>query len=214
MLEQHRAIYLYIPKVACSSLKFVFAHLLNLGMERGEIVEEVHKINFPSAKKYKIATAYTDYFRFAFVRNPWDRLVSCYRDKINYDAAHVYNRYRNPFVSYLKQKGVYKQDMEFREFVEIVSQIPDEEAEGHIQSQYMYLEDRKGKILADFIGRFENLANDLQVIASRMNVRLRLPHLRRTAHGDYRDYYDDFTIEAVRRRYSKDISLFKYAFDE
>jgi chondroitin 4-sulfotransferase 11 len=47
-----------------------------------------------------------------------------------------------------------------------------------------------------------------------MDVRLTLPHLRRTVHGDYRDYYDDFTIEAVRRRYSKDVLLFKYAFDE
>jgi chondroitin 4-sulfotransferase 11 len=182
-------------------------------MERGEVVEEVHKINFPSAKKYKIATAYANYFRFAFVRNPWDRLVSCYKDKINYETAHVYNRYKNPFVSYLQQKGLYKRDMEFREFVEIVSQIPDEEAEGHIRSQYTYLEDRQGKILADFIGRFENLANDLQVIASRMGVRLTLPHLRRTTHGDYREYYDDFTIEAVRRRYAKDVLLFKYAFN-
>ena len=79
LLHEMSAIYAYVHKVACSSLKHVFAGLLNIEYQR-----HVHTAVFPLAKKLDVSTGkYDDYFKFTFVRNPLDRVVSCYLSKIN-----------------------------------------------------------------------------------------------------------------------------------
>jgi Sulfotransferase family len=214
LLEKRKAIYFYIPKVACSSLKFTCAQILNMEAGAGDVVEEIHKIDFPFVKKYQVLSRYRDYFRFAFVRNPWDRLVSCYKDKINFGPGHVYNHYKNPFLKYLDEQGLFKQDMSFEDFVKVVSQIPDEDAEGHIRSQHKYLEDERGDNLVEFVGKFENLHRDMDYLINRLGVNLATPHLRKTPHKPYWEYYNNNTIQLVQERYKEDIRRFKYCFKE
>ena len=92
---------------------------------------------------------YRDYFRFAFVRNPWDRLVSCYSNKFS-DMGKGLGGPR-------QRAEEFSPDMSFAEFVEAVHATPDEEANPHFRSQHAVVCDPQGRVMADFVGRFENL---------------------------------------------------------
>lgn len=212
LLEDYRAIYIPIPKVACSTVKKFCADLLSMPIPSHDLAEEIHLLDFPCVKKYKIKDDYSDYFKFSFVRNPWSRLVSCYNDKINYDSGHVYERYENPFIEYLKEKKVFSEGMTFERFVEVICDISDDMAEAHFRSQHLYLTDESGNILVDFIGRFEQLDNDFKFISEKLKVRIDLPHIRRGKPRNYKDYYTTRAARMVERRYERDIEMFGYTY--
>lgn len=212
LLKNLKTIYIPIPKVACSSLKRICAGLLGLPIPINDIAEEIHFLKFPCAKKYKIRTNYKNYFKFAFVRNPWSRLVSCYNDKIAYESGHVYERYNNHFIDYLKTMKVYSENMSFEKFVNVVCNIPDDYAQAHFRSQYSYLVDEKGLIPLEFIGRFEQLSSDFDHLSQKIGVRLELPHIRPGKNHNYRDYYTGNTQKMIAARYEKDIDIFKFTF--
>jgi hypothetical protein len=211
LLKNANAVYFYVPKAACSTLKKVCADNLNLVPEGSDFAETVHQLEFPHVKKYKVRTECTGYYKFAFVRNPWDRLLACYRDKIT-DAAGQYQNHENRFTAYLKRMGRYSPDMTFEDFVQIVSEIPDDRAEGHFRSQVTLLSDRHGLLPFDTVGRFETLSEDFEAIRKRIGLKDSLPHLRRTGSRNYRDSYSVKMRETVRKRYENDLAIFPYEF--
>jgi chondroitin 4-sulfotransferase 11 len=215
LLEHQKAIYFYVPKVACSSIKTFCARLLGFSVETGEtdFVEKIHRIDFPYVKKYRVRRYYQDYFRFCFVRNPWDRLVSCYKDKLNYHKGHVYERCDNSFIKFLKEMGLFKLNMTFDDFAKAVCDIPDEIADGHLRSQHTFITDEAGGELINFVGRFENLENDFRIVREKLGTNHDLPHLRKTTHKDYTTYYSEDCATRVFERYKKDIEQFAYQFN-
>lgn len=75
-----------------------------------------------------LADGYDEHFKFAFVRNPWVRLVSCYKQKIAPGGQGLY--------CYEYEEVPLYVGMSFAQFVEAVHAIPDEEADPHFRSQY------------------------------------------------------------------------------
>jgi hypothetical protein len=164
---------------------------------------------------------FREYFKFAFVRNPWDRAVSEYK----------YQHYPRmfDFKTFLFKHWARSESVEGGSFESRVHRTP--------QCQFLY--DKKGKCLVDFIGRYERLASDFATVAERLKLdRKELPHynrsidlswtpmaaklwlkdpvgmyrLRRNLHHHYTEYYDDESRELIDRFYRKDIELFGYEF--
>lgn len=208
LLKPYRTIYYPIPKVACSSLKYMCANLLGLKVE-----DSVHKVNFP---KTNPEFHYENYFTFAFVRNPWSRLVSCYRDKIRNEASgtDTYFDIREGVANCLAPFAEFKGGMTFDEFVKAVVNIPDDRANQHFKSQYLFITDKQRQVNVNFVGRFESITEDLREVWNKARFpKLDIPHLKKTPKADFRDFYNETTKCLVAERYEQDIKLFNYHFE-
>jgi hypothetical protein len=145
------------------------------------------------------------FFKFAFVRNPWDRLVSAY--------------------FFLKKGGMNDDDRRWAEqnlsafdsFPEFVERWVNEESVRswvHFRPQCDILCGRDDSLGVDFIGRYEQLEQDFERLRERLGFGDPLPHLNRTQRAPYSSVYDNRTRELVARAYARDIELFDYSFED
>lgn len=145
-------------------------------------------------------------FKFTFVRNPWDRLISAYHficeggmnesDKLV--ADHSVRRFTG-----------------FNDFVENYMMKENFEDILHFQHQWNFVcETDVSPPKVDFIGRYENLANDFQTVSASLGQSKTLPlsNASQSRPRDYRMSYTDRTRDIVREIYARDISLFGYSF--
>lgn len=123
-------------KVACSSLKAAFEGLLDIDLAPSG--GDPHQAPMPTLEVSAVidGALVPGVFAFAFVRNPWDRLVSCYRDKIGGEVADFTHFTQRPGVAdCLARFPAFTAGMSFAAFVEAVTDIDDHEADPHFRSQ-------------------------------------------------------------------------------
>lgn len=215
-LERYDAVYIDIAKVASSSLKATFASLLDLDLDA--VDGNPHEVEFPRPpySAYTEEWLYPGLYTFAFVRNPWDRLVSCYRDKIGGEVDDFTNFSESGVAHCLAHFDVFSANMSFEKFVHAVASIPEAEADEHFRSQHDYLTNLSGDIAVDFVGRYENLVSDFQHLAHEIGLpsNTKLHRLQAAPKVvDYADYYTPDTRNVVATRFAQDIELFSYQFD-
>lgn len=207
-----KALYIPIPKVACSSIKRVIAELLEIEVPSNG--RYIHRANLPLVNR-EFLGKYDNYLKFCFVRNPWDRLVSCYSEKIKPDKSFfgTTNSFENGVHKSLIKYQRFEANMSFEDFLKAVASIPDCEADQHFRSQYTFLIDKDERIIANFIGKFESIDKDFQDIFKKLGKpEIQLPKSNRTHHAKYRSYYTGDLLSIFNKRYSKDIDLFDYNF--
>ncbi|MGF1523654.1 MAG: sulfotransferase family protein [Leptolyngbyaceae cyanobacterium] len=216
VLTEFRTIYIPIPKVACTSLKKAFGMAIGLDLSPVESgAKSIHQIDFPCIHVSEVEK-FKNYKKIAFVRNPWDRLVSCYRDKVRENKQYT-GRQEKLFIDGvhrgLVKYGTFRAGMSFDEFAQAVSQIPDEDANPHFRSQFSFLTNKNDSIFTDFTGKFESLNEDFNRIFEQLNIPdITLPHANKSRRAKYIEYYNDDLKELVKKRYSRDIEAFNYTF--
>ncbi len=146
------------------------------------------------------ADIFNDFYKFAFVRNPWDLQVSMYHFILREPTSSTY-----PQVSALGS---------FEAFIEWVIKTPAPYPKGITKSQWQMICDESGNLLVDFVGRYETLQQDFEFICQKLAISEKLPHLNKSQHYDYRDYYNDYTQNLVAEHFKLDIELFGYKFSE
>lgn len=145
-------------------------------------------------------------FIFTFVRNPWDRAVSSffYLNEGGNNAEDEKDR-----INYLE-----KYNGDFKHFVH--SAFLDKEIfnQMHFKPQHEWISDDGGNLLTDFIGKYKNYKNDLEKLSALLDFDFleNIKHFNKSHHRNYREYYDDETIEIIGNAYEKDIELFNYEF--
>ena len=161
---------------------------------------------------------WNDYFKFTFVRNPWDRLVSTWKQKCCFFAKNPQN-----IPPAFRSGGMYKSMYtpykdSFKDFIIALWETPDK-----FYFPYEGMIDRHVRMFIDlcpiketiYIGRVENLQQDFDIICSKIGIsKCEIPHLNKTNHKHYTEYYDDETKEIVAEKYAKDIEYFNYEFGE
>ena len=195
---------------------FLFVHIQkNAG---SSIKKELS--NFEDTSEYKYWHSFIDpeienlqnYFKFCFVRNPWDRLVSWYNMMLS-KGIH------NDFSGYLLSNS--KNFSEFLDLTNIIYETNKFECNDLYLypksisfNQLDYVSDNDGKILVDFIGKFENLQEDYNQICDKIKIKsFRLEKINQYNHKDYKSYYNDRDIEKVYNLYKRDIEYFDYKFE-
>ena len=132
---------------------------------------------------------YENYFKFAFVRNPYTRLVSEY-EYIKRRPEHG------------RHKKVIK--MDFKQYIQYQSKRYD-------AHQINMLTDKKGVIQMDFIGKFENLKEDWNYVCEKLNLdSTTLIHQKKASKVNYNNYYNDENRNLVAQLWHDDLEIFGY----
>ena len=193
-----QSIFIHIPKTAGRSI----CTTLYGNLAGGHATVAEYQFIFSSQD-------YNNYFKFTFVRNPWDRAFSAY--------------------NFLKRGGVDENDKlwapniacykTFDAFIKEGFRTPIMQHKLHFISQHKFLSMPHQKIsLVDFVGYYENLEEDFEVIKDRLQLdaNVKLKHINKTSEEkklDYKNFYTEETRKIVQNVYQKDIDLFGYNFD-
>jgi hypothetical protein len=228
----YRCLFVHIPKTAGVSIERVFLRLMGLSWEtRAPLLLRPNadprrgppRLAHLTAAEYVTcgyltAGSFASHFKFAFVRDPWDRIVSEYK----------YRRY--------------SERIEFKRYLFEHFPAPGwTDTYRHVMPQYDFLFDQEGRLLVDFVGRFERLQADFDVVCTRLGLsRTEVPHANRSAVNGrpatlreglrrfralwsparhhtfphYSGYYDDESRAFVADVYRRDIEAFNYTFDD
>jgi hypothetical protein len=128
-------------------------------------------------------------FKFCFVRNPYERLVSFFR--------HIETHSNHPYHRRIACWGG------FPDLVDHLAEVAE-------PSQRAFVLDRDGRPAMDFVGRFERIGEDFAVIADRLGIEARLPHRNANPGVRWRDFYTEDIRREVRRFYAEDFEAFGY----
>lgn len=206
----HKAIFIHAPKVAGQSIETLFLDDLNLKWsEREPLLLRPNpnpKLGPPRLAHLSITEyvscghidkhKFDSYFKFAFVRNPWDRAVSMY-------------------------KYLHRGNQSFNEFARQELLSPNSKLAYFYKPQTHFIIDPYGKTKIDYLGRFEDLHHHVNAISKRLNIKQKLRHINRSKTGTldrkpnpfhYRDFYDDETREIIGELYRSDAEAFSYDF--
>ena len=212
LFNQLPLIYGRVPKVANTSIKAALHRLLQQAPEQGarsttdafwskSTHGETRLISPGEARSLR-----GSHFSFSFVRNPFDRLVSAYNNKV-LELEDV--------TGPMHAMGL-RHDMPFAEFLHRVVETPDDQMDVHLLPQASIL-CIDGKLIPSFVGQMEQMQSHWESLQRRLN-RERLPMLgtipsKNVRRGDQRDdlrelFSDPGLVRLVEDRYRDDISTF------
>ncbi len=138
-----------------------------------------------------LPTMYRDFLKFAFVRHPADRLKSAWKNKV-LEA----NYFHFPPVEYEKMK-------ELAYFVGWVEKLDVSQCDEHLRLQSSLIDLNH----VDFIGRFENFAEDFTYLAHRIGMPVKEIHHKNKSHNFTLDM-DPVLYHRIKDIYQKDFNLF------
>src|SRR5688500_3292920 len=204
--HQHRFVFVAVPKTGTHSVRQALREHLSADAlaPGGRCVNKRFPMQELAASRHRNASlcqvrphlgeeAFGRYFKFAFVRNPFDRFVS---------YCAFMTRETGAFARMPRQV---MHEMLFK--VRPVDHIL-------FQPQHALLVDDDGELLANEVGRVEQMQESYDRVCARIGIPTRaLDKVNATSpRGDYRRFYDDKLAEGVAELYRRDLELFGYGF--
>jgi len=200
----HKFIFVAIPKTGTHSVRRALrAHMGPQDLEQvglfvqskfpiPELAEIGHgHLSLAQVRPYLRPEEWDSLFKFAFVRNPFDRFVS-------YCAFMT------------RDRDIFERDPR-----QVMRHFLAKPPTGHIlfQPQHGFVTDAEGKLLTDYVGRVEEMQRSYDEIAQRIGIpTATLDKVNASKRRDYRDYYDQPLIDGVAKLYERDLLLFGYEF--
>ncbi|WP_426430860.1 sulfotransferase family 2 domain-containing protein [Winogradskyella sp. HB-48] len=210
----HKCIFIHIPKTAGSSINSFFHpdvkfHFKNADYDRLFGWCPKRKLHMQHATASQLLETeliseeiWNTYYKFTFVRNPWDRSYS------DYLWMKQFANIKDSFKNYMRQAG---------DFTTILNDNTKDTFLGdHILGQHKFF-DLKGPLEVDFLGRFENFSNDIQTVLKTVGINRQFnKNLNKSKRkfNHYSRFYSNSNRDLVLEKYRKDIELFGYDFED
>lgn len=205
--HQHRFIFFAVPKCATHAIRQALAPSLAQGDWEQQDLFAKRRLPIPAIaqlqhghisvnqlRPHLTAQQWQSYFKFAFVRNPYDRYVS---------TCFFLNR-NNPRFEH-QAIGFMKQAIHRPRFQQRILARPQAEL----------LTDAGGAIAVDFVGRYESLQADFDFVCRQTGLEsIGLERKNASVHRPYQSYYDNELQNAVSHHYQEDLRRFDYAFED
>ena len=200
---KHNFVFVAVPKTGTHSIRQALRAQLGpddmeqarLFVEKQMPIPELARLghghlSFQDVRPLLGEEVFRGYFKFAFVRNPFDRFVSY----CAFATSHEGSFERDP-------KAV------MRHF--LFTAPP----HNHIifRPQFTFLCGPDGGLQADWVGKVETMQASYDELCGRIGIApVPLEHVNRSRRGNYQDYYDQELIDGVKRIYARDLDLFGY----
>lgn len=203
--HQHRFVFAAVPKTGTHSIREALRpHMGPDDVEQARLIVEKRfpwselarighgHLSFEEVRPFLGEEAWGAYLKFAFVRNPFDRFVSY----CSFATSKQGNFQRDP-------QGT------MRHF--LFTAPPDHHMV--FWPQHRFLTGPDGALQADMIGKVETMQASYDAICERLGITSSaLGRVNSSQRGAYRDYYDQELIDAVAKRYARDLELFGYDY--
>lgn len=150
---------------------------------------------------------YQNCFRFAFIRNPWDRMVSLFERLRGYRLTQTRQRLSN---LYLKNFEAFVEGLTRCDFVRPLGRLNGEDwSQANSQTEWL-------KLGVNFVGRYENLETDWRQVCTIIGIPCRRLAVEKPSNRekDYRVYYDKRTRRLIHNQFAEEIEQFGYDFEE
>jgi len=188
---KNNCIFIHIPKAAGTSILHALA-----GSTEHVQRDHCSAFNFRSAdiKRFK------ESYKFAFVRDPIDRLQSVHRYLLS-GGNGTNNKRLSDLIS-----------TEFASFEDFVFKYLDPmrlHTEVLFRPQFSFLCNEYYEVLVDFVGRYEQINKDYEVIKSQLNLSGDLPKSN-ISKGLSETKLDVNVRTRIRELYAKDFEIFGY----
>lgn len=203
--HRHKFIFIHIYKVAGTSVSHALRPYASWPCESA-VTKLMQRVGYlPSAQQFSdhvsarelkaqlSSKMFETYYKFAFVRNPWDWQVSLYQYIL-----------KNP--KHRQHENVIK----MRGFEDYLRWQLARSQHKPWSSQKNFVTDTDGNLIVDYVGRYETLNDDFATVLDHLGLSARLPHLNKTKAVDYRDYYTPKTSQMLFDYYRADIEMFGY----
>lgn len=191
--DRHKFIFLHNPKCGGASVKEAMKDYCENYpfIPEGQTSQHYHHWPASQAKSYfkqiGMDWKWSTYFKFTFVRNPWDRMVSLWK--------------------FDKEKGLHSKN--FEEWLLTSSA----RISAHSSYEKYYLEDSLSSKCINFIGRLEYIQRDVHYICEKLSLpAIEVQKINTTNRKHYSLYYTDSSIKFVEDLFKSDIKRFKYKF--
>ena len=197
--NENKFFFIHIHKTAGTTIEKAFTP------SAGNFENEVpHKHQTAYGMKKRFPKEWGEYFKFSFVRNPWDWLASRFFWQRQFHGQWKDLSFEKfiPLLCLGGKEGSRRESLYQGDMLELVR-----------YGQYPFLSDENNNIIVDFIGRFENLQADFNKVCDKIGVSHKQLGLSNTSkHKHYTEYYNDYTEKLVREKYAIDIETFGYKF--
>jgi len=203
LFPEYRFGYIQIPKVASRSIRAAVTAFMS-GTPHGDdidhnLVAEYEERYACHLKHEEIAALTRDNFIFAFVRNPYERIFSCYKNKIE-DARTAGGR------NIFEKHGI-SFNISFEEFVRKIALLPDHKSDRHFRSQAWFLT-REGVLLPSYVGKLESMSEDWIVLEDRFGI-MPPPQINVSSDKPLPEMSNEIK-KLIFKRYEEDFELFGY----
>lgn len=200
---QKQLIYIRILKSASTSLLKEFLPIIDTKLDGYSLSnEQIDALAFNYVKR-KQSPIDDHYQLFSLVRNPFHRIVSVYLDLFN--PLSTYFTYESYWF------GILNRSMSFREFINIISQVPDSLKGPHFASQ-CYILSNTTELNHISCFRIDKDQESLHQFLTTYGIHLSHQNKKESTYN-FMTFYDLEVLNKVYKMYKQDVIQFEYQFE-